>query len=809
MRRWTQPTLGGPGREVLQEPPAHQPEHTAAGEPDPGGYRNAGTGATTRRQFLGYAIAAPFLVVAADAVGSGSAPAGSSQALEAAVALPAPAGFPSLPQPADILDLGDLLILAGLPTANLLYLQVASDGTVNFVLPRAENGQGLVTAMAMVIADEMEVALSDVVVTLAPAEPKLLFNQLTGSSNSVRSLWDPVRTAAAAARGRLLSAAADLLDEPIGSLTVLDGVVSAPSGKSITYGQLTSMAAVSQSIAVQATPKDPSQYRIIGTPQPQLANLDIVTGRQRYAMDIDVPGALPTMVRRAPTIKGTLVSFDNPDAVRAMPGIVDVAVFAFGVAVVGNTFGQVIDAIDMVEATWAPGPVAGENDGTVRAQLVAAPTVPFLVPPLLGTAVQATFDWAPVNHAPMETNVAVADVRTDRATVWAPLQTPIAALQAIAGALGMSEDRVTVNVLRGGGSFGRTLFFDAALESAMISKAVGRPVKLMWHRTNDMRHGRGHPQAHHRLQAVHLAGEVLSFEHRVTSVITNVSAGLGEALTAEADKLPPGKLTFGQTLFETTITCPYNFGVVSQLLTEVPLAFNTDSWRSVFSYNTRGAEEIFIDKVAASMGRDPVEFRLAHMSDDRQRAVLEKVADVGNWGRVMPAGTAQGVGFHQEFRSYTACLVEIDVTARAEPRVTKAVVAIDVGLPINPSSLEGQMLGGLTDAISLVLTMGNHIEEGLPIESGWAHFRYARQGDTPPEVTVIVMPPVSDRPGGAGELGVPAAVGAIGNAYARATGSVPTSFPVSFTIDWTPPPPGPVPKSPLQPLPAPGELYNY
>ncbi len=766
----------------------------------------AGFGRTvSRRRFLGYVVGAPFLVVATDLLPGTSRLAAASTA----VPVPAPAGLPTLPQPADVVDLGDLLILAGLPTANMLYLRITPAGKAQFQLPRQENGQGTQTAVAMILADELDMALADVEVTLAPAEPKLLFNQLTGSSNAVRSLWDPVRTVAAAARGRLLAAAADLLGEPVDTLTVLDGVVQAPSGATATYAQLSAAAASGTTAPATAIPKDPSEYRLIGTPQPQMANRAIVTGQQQYAVDLPVPGALPTMVRRAPTIRGTLVSFHNAGTVLAMPGVVDVAALPFGVAVVAETFGQAITAVNAVEATFTPGPVATEDDASIRQQLVDAPVAPFLVPPLLGTTITQELDWAMVNHAPMGTNMAVADVRADAATVWAPLQTPIAALQAIAQAVGLPQDAVTVNVIRGPGSFGRTLFFDAALESAQISKAVGRPVKLLWHRTNDMRHGRAHPPAHHRIQASLLGDEVLSFEHRVTCVSTDVSAGLGEAITAGLDKSGLGSLGFSQTLFETTITCPYNFGVVTQLLAEVPIELNTDSWRSVFSYNTRGSEELVVDQMAAAMGKDPVEFRLAFMQNDRQRAVLEKVADVGDWGRAMPPGSAQGVAFHQEYQSVVACLAELDALAPDGPRVTRAIIAVDVGLAVNPLSLEGQMLGCLTDGIGLVLSLGNHVVSGLPIESAWSHFRYVRQGQTPPDVTVIVMPPTSDRPGGAGELGVPAAVGAVANAYARATGTLPTSFPVDFAVDWVPPPPGPVEIQPLQDLPAPGNLYDY
>ncbi len=782
--------IGGTNAATPDRPPSEGLRHTLS-----------------RRRFLGYVVGSPFLVVATDLMPGSDRLAATSTT----VPVPPPAGLPTSPQPADLIDLGDLLILAGLPTANMLSLQITPTGKARFQLPRQENGQGTQTAVAMILADELDMALADVEVTLAPAEPALMFNQLTGSSNAIRSLWDPVRTVAAAARGRLLAAAADLLDEPVSTLTVLNGVVQAPNGATITYGQLSAAAASTTTAPVTATPKDPSQYRLIGTPQPQMANRAIVTGQQRYAVDLPIPGALPTMVRRAPTIKGTLVTFDNADAVGSMPGVVKAVALPFGVAVVAQTFGQVIDAVNAVQATFTPGPVATEDDASIRQQLVAAPVPPFLAPPLLGTTVAHEFDWAMVNHAPMGTNMAVADVRPDSATVWAPLQTPIAALQAIAQAVGLPQDRVTVNVIRGAGSFGRTLFFDAALEAAQISKAAGLPVKLMWHRTNDMRHGRAHPPAHHRIRASYLAGEVLTFEHRVTSVTTDVSAGLGEAITAGLAKTSLGKMGFSQTLFETTITCPYNFGVVTQTLTEVPVDLNTDSWRSVFSYNTRGAEEVVVDQLAAAMGKDPVEFRLAFMQNDRQRAVLEKVADVGNWGSTLPAGWAQGVGFHQEYQSVVACLatLEPDPLAPSGYRVDSAVLAVDVGLAINPRSLEGQMLGGLTDGIGLVLGLGNHLRDGLPIESAWSHFRYPRQGQAPRDVEVIVMPPTADRPGGAGELGVPAAVGAVANAYARATGTVPTSFPVSFAVDWTPPPPGPVETAPLQGLPAPGNLYDY
>jgi isoquinoline 1-oxidoreductase beta subunit len=279
---------------------------------------------------------------------------------------------------------------------------------------------------------------------------------------------------------------------------------------------------------------------------------------------------------------------------------------------------------------------------------------------------------------------------------------------------------------------------------------------------------------------------VLTFEHRVASVETDFRHGLGEILTATAAHLPVGgNLSFAQTVFLTTVKVPYHFGVVTQLLNEVPLRMHTGSWRSVYSANTRGAEEIMVDEIAKKLGKDPVAFRRQNLKNDRQRAVLDKVAAAGNWGRAMPRGFAQGVAFHDEYKSCTACLVEIDARDPKAPRVVKAVIAADVGRPINPLGLKSQLLGGLTDAISTTLRAGLHIDKGLPLEGSYSQFHYARQKDSPPQVEIHIMP-ANGEPGGAGELGVPAAVGAIANAYARATGTKPRSFPINFPVDFDP-----------------------
>ncbi|MFF7072199.1 xanthine dehydrogenase family protein molybdopterin-binding subunit [Streptomyces pseudovenezuelae] len=727
-----------------------------------------------RRRFLTYLVAAPALAVATkvgvDVYAPGSAD----------------AAIPTPPAPADLVDLGDLLILAGKPTADMLVLSVDEDGGVDFRLPREEVGQGLTTAVAMLVAEELDTPLDRVRVHLEDARPELLFNQLTGSSNSVRSLYDPVRRTAAAARARMVAAAARQWGLKASELTVRAGVVIASDGRTASYGSLTAAAATLDLGSLTVTPKNESEHTLVGTPTSRIDARALVTGAHPYTLDLDVPGAKPCMVRRPPTINGTVKSVGNEAAVRAMPGVLDVVVIDSGVAVVAETFGQALDGKNALEVTWGGGTVDTLSDSDIRARLKAA--TPSL--DLLGALVKKVdteFDFAFASHAPLETNSAVADVRADRAEIWSGLKSPIVAQAAIAQAVGLPVSKVKVHVMQSGGSFGRRLFYDAALEAAVVSRKSGRPVRLMWSRIDDMRHGRMRPATHHRIRATYAAGQVLTFQHQVAAVETDFRHGLGDAVTAAAAGLPTGlgNATFAQTLFLTTVKSPYNFGVTTQTLTEVPLKMHTGSWRSVYSANTRGAEEIVVDELAARLGKDPVEFRRSFLKTERQRAVLDRAAKEGDWGRGLPAGWAQGIGFHEEYKSCTACLVEIDATDPKKPRVTRAVIVADVGRVINPRGLEAQLLGGLTDAISTTLRAGLHIDKGLPLEGSYSQFHYARQKDAPKDVKIHVLEGAGE-PGGAGELGVPAAVGAVANAYARATGTRPRSFPVNFDVDFTP-----------------------
>jgi isoquinoline 1-oxidoreductase beta subunit len=312
----------------------------------------------------------------------------------------------------------------------------------------------------------------------------------------------------------------------------------------------------------------------------------------------------------------------------------------------------------------------------------------------------------------------------------------------------------------------------------------------------------------------YLLGNVLSYEQRHTSVQTDFGHGLGEMITATAAHLPvAGNLGLAETIFELTQSSPYDFGVTTQLLNEIPVKFNTGSMRNIYSPNVVCAQELVVDQVAARLRQDPVTFRRGFLRDQRVLAVLNKAAEIGQWGRSMPAGTAQGIAVHAEYQGAIAVLVEIDCTPAtlnrpipngvAGPRVTKALVVIDPGFCVNPTGLEAQMIGGMQDGIALALTSSLHIENGIPLEGSWDNYFYTREWNTPPDMQVVIMPNTSDSPSGAGELGVAPSFAAVACAYARATGTMPTYFPINHNapLGFTPLPLEPsTPQSPTDGL---------
>jgi isoquinoline 1-oxidoreductase beta subunit len=785
---------------------------------------DVGAQVTDRRRFLGYLLAAPTVVAAAKLGGAVLAP-------EKAYA----AGMPSNPQTADGYDLSDALSDAAQPTSHLITVQVHPDGTVSHEAVRSEVGQGLTTAFAMIIAEEMDVPVEKVNVTLADARPELVWNQITGGSNSARSQYYPLRVAAAIAKGALMKAAAAELDYAESELQGTAGIIHAPNGKSVSYGELAKKAASkhTKQVAVQLKPE--SDYKIVGKPHRRVDALEAITGRKQFTTDLDMPHAKPTMVCRPPTINGTVKSVKNAAAVKKMPGITDVATITTGVAVRGETFGQCIDAIRALDVTWNPGPVEGTSDHSIQKELKAA-TPPMALPDRPGAkTLQSEFTFFFANNCPLEPSTAIADVKSDSAEIWTGAKIPITTQADVAQLLGLPTSAVTVHVITAGGSFGRRLFNDGALDAAEASQKMGKPVRLMWHRTDEFRQGRGHPMSYSRIRANHDGKQVLSYEQHHTSVFTDWSHGFGDAVAATYGHSPGATLGLSESIFELTAISPYSFGPTKQLLNETRQSqdppgsartrstFNTGAMREVYSPNVVAAQELFVDQLANHMGKDRYEFRREFAKDDTFRKVIETAAKVGRWGRPLPHGVAQGIGVHAEYKQHSVCLVELDCRpetvnrkipgATTGPRVTRVTFVTTTGRKlINPLGAEAQIQGGVMDGIALALTSSLHLKDGHFLEGSYDDYRYTREWNVPPKVHVVLLPEdPNSEVGGFGEVGVAPTLAAVACAYGAATGRTPTHLPIShdagipFHIKPFEPP---IPQSPTNGLkyyPAPSE----
>ncbi|GAA5164448.1 molybdopterin-dependent oxidoreductase [Pseudonocardia eucalypti] len=778
------------------------PAHRAAtrSRPDP----EDGTGSRfhSRRRFLGYLVAAPTLVVAAEL--------GRSAIFNSPPVWGEDLPLPKLPsfQGPEHYDLLDAIRDSARPTANLITIEVRRDGTVAFALPRSDNGQGTITSTQMIIAEEMNLDPDQVHVTLADARPELVFNQLTGGSSATFSTYTPIRVAAALAQGRLLDAAAAQLAQEKAVLTSRKGLILGRNGESLPFGELTEAAASPIDEAAEVVLKDREKFTIIGKPRTKSDAREIVTGKKKFTTDLKVPDALPTVICRAPDLNGYPKSCENLDEVRNMPGVTDVVKVSTGYAVRAKTFGQCIDAVNELKVSWNAGTVAGENDESVLRKLRKG-ELPLAVPAGAGEVVEGEFVFYFRSGSPLETNCAIADVRKDKATIWSAAKSPIAAQAEIAKNLGLPQNAVDFHVMQGGGSFGRKLFFDGAQEAAECSQKIGKPVKLMWTRADDSRQGRTHPMATTRVRALIGKDSVHSFELRHTSVATEINPGFSEPITAAASKAPTGNLGVSEIIWELTQLTPYNFGNSTRFLNEVDMRFNTSAVRNIYSPDVATARELMVDQMAKKMGKDPYEFRREFVSLRRYRNVLERAAKEADWGKKMKPGTAQGIGLHVEYKGAAACIVEIDCRddtvnrkvrmARTGARVTKVTYVVDVGLVINPRGVEAQMMGGINDALAMTLTSSLHLDDGHFVEASWDNYFYTRQWNTPPEMNIVVIDDSeSPEPGGAGEFGVAATCGAIACAYARATGKVPEYFPVNHKDDL---PFKPYPTSP--PIPAP------
>ncbi|MBA3745735.1 molybdopterin cofactor-binding domain-containing protein [Sporichthya sp.] len=747
---------------------------------------------TSRRQFVGYVLAGTTLAATADLAWESAAPSAAYAA--GATPIPSNATF------SDEYDFLDLYRDSCLPTNHLLAVEISPDGKASFGVPRQDSGQGILTSFAQIIADELDMPIEDVHTFNADARPELVYNQLTGGSTSHFSLWQPVKMAAATARTALATAAAEKWNVPVSAVTTRDGAVFGPDGQMATYGSLTELAAskVTRPLDVKLKSK-PGKY--VGQSIGRMDAHDMVTGKKQFTMDLAVPNALPTMICRPPTIHGTVQSVENLEQVKAMPGVTDVGAISTGVAVRARTFGQCVDAIRALRVSWGAGTIDEENSDSLT-EKVTSVLLPIAPASPADEVIEEDYVFHYRSGSPMETNNSIADVRGDSAEVWGSNNMPIITLQRIALLLDIPEDKVTVHCPPGGGSFGRKLFQDASYEAVEASKLFGKPVRLMWHRTDDARHGRMHPMMVNRVRATKQGNSITSFTMTSASSACDWTHGLGEIISGSATAQDPrlgfsgnkelGNLSVSMGFYQLVTGIPYNFGATAVYLNEI-FAYDTlptSAVRNVYSPDTGTASELHASRLADSMGMDDYEFRRAFAKDDGWRAVLDKVAEAGNWGRTMPEGTAQSIALHSEYQSKVACLMEIDARpamtnrkireAYTGPRITKAIMAIDIGKAINPRNVQANLMGGCMDGIAQALSASNHIVDGLPQEGSWDNYRYTRQWNVPFLFECFVMPDNREIGGGAGETGVAVSQAAAAIAWGRAKGTLPTENPVNF-----------------------------
>ena len=703
----------------------------------------------------------------------------------------------------------------------LVFVSIATDGTVTIVAHRAEMGTGVRTSLPMVVADEMEARWDRVEVVQAEADEARYGNQNVDGSRSVRHFLMPMRRVGAAARQMLEAAAAARWAVPVAEVRATQHeVLHQPSGRRLGYGELAADAArqpVPTGDALRL--KTRAEFRYIGKDQVRLVDLeDIGTGQAIYGMDMRLPGMVYAVVARPPVVGGTLRRLDSRKAL-ALPGVLQVIeIPAFqgapafqplgGVAVVARNTWAAMQGRAALELEWDDGANAGYDSAAYRQALEEASRAPGKVMRDQG---DAPGSWAQaaererfaaeyyvphLAHASMEPPVATVRIQDGRADVWTSVQNPVAARDAVAARLGLQPEKVKVNVLLLGGGFGRKSKPDFVDEAAIVARAMpeGTPVKLVWTREDDIRHDYLHTVSCERLEAVvDRQGQVRSWLHR--SAAPTIAS-----LFAEGAK--------GQQLFESAmsaINMPYRIPNVRVETAEVPAHARIGWFRSVANIPHAFAAQCFIAELAHRTGQDHRQFALDLIGPARRldpgtladtwnytesperypydtgrlRGVIEAACEGAGWGRELPEGHGLGLAFCYSFMSYTASVVEVAVDDEGEVRVLAVDMALDCGPQINPERIRAQMEGGAIMGLGLALASEITFESGRVQQSNFHDYEVLRHSASPRLIRTHLVNDDHDLPpGGVGEPPVPPVAPALCNAIFAATGKRVRSLPV-------------------------------
>ena len=660
-----------------------------------------------------------------------------------------------------------------------IWVVIKPDDTTVIRIARSEMGQGTLTGLAQLVADELGADWKKVTTEYVPPEANQASKRawgemLTGGSQGIRQSVDYVRQGGAAARTMLEQAAAAQWGVAPSECRGHEGAVThAATGRSLRYGQLAEAAGklpVPRDVALKA----PADWTIIGKPLPRLDTAEKCNGAAVYAIDVALPGMLLAAIAQCPVFGGKLASFDAP-AVQGMPGVRHVLpVGDNAVAVVADTWWQAKTALEKLPVTWDEGPGAKEDSKAIAARLAEGLDAPTAAagnkagdaPGVLAKArrtVTATYGTPFLNHATLEPMNCTAKMDGDWLEVWVGTQNGDATLAAAAEAGGVPLDRVRVNKYLLGGGFGRRGQQDYTRQAVLLAKQVpGRPVKLIWSREEDMQHGYYRPITQCKLTAaLDDAGNVDALHVRIS----------GQSILAY---LAPNRLNNGVDMAQFQGLTPAEFGynAIPNLLidhamrnTAVPVGF----WRGVNHNQNAVYVECFIDELAAAAGRDPLEFRRAMLAKSpKHLAVLNAAAEKAGWGTPLPAGVFRGICQNYGFGSYTAAVAEVSVSKGGELKILRIVAATDPGYVVNPDQVTAQVEGSFTYGMSALLYSENTVEAGRVVEGNFDSYQVARMADTPKIETVLV--PSGGFWGGVGEPTIAVAAPAVLNAIYAATG---------------------------------------
>ena len=634
-----------------------------------------------------------------------------------------------------------------------VWVAIDPAGVVSITVSKPDIGQGVRTSLAMIVADELDVDWRQVKVIQAPAS-NVYGGQGVGGSRSTVQLWDTLRRAGATARQMLIQAAAQKMSISPSDCRTANGAVTDAGGKKFTYGELATLAAslpVPQGDQVKL--KNPSEWKFIGKPMRRVDNQDVVTGKAQYGLDPQVEGAVYAVIEMPPSFGATLTSVDDA-AAKAVAGVTQVLRAPFGVVVVGENTFAALKGRAALKVEWNRGENGAVNSDSIRSGLKAG-IQPWPAAHAGATkTIEAQYELPYLAHACMEPMCCTVIPQGDKALAYVPTQSPESAQAAIASGLGIGRENVTVNPTLAGGGFGRRGSGDFPSQCAWIAKQTGKPVKLMWTREDDMRHDNYRPASHHACRgSVGADGKIVGFEHQMIQAGGRGGGG-GSFRSANTWYNAPH-----QSL---------NGGAASP----VP----NGAWRSVSQSQVGFVIESFIDELAHAAGKDPLEFRRSHITDDRLRKVLDAAAEKGDWGKPLPKGHGRGITCFAGWGSYIAHVAEVSVDAKGKVKVHRLVAAVDCGVEVNPLSVAAQIEGAGIDGISTALKSEITITEGGVKQGSFDDFEWLRI-DEPPKIEVVHMPNGAN-PGGMGEVGYPSTAPAIANAIFAATGKRMRKLPI-------------------------------